>query len=623
MKSLFKHNLPRWIIFFIDVTMCCGSIIFAYLLRFNFHIPVVEISTWYFVFPFVIAVRALSFLIFKTFSGIIRYTSTRDAMRILITLLAGMIFMALSNFISYQFTYKYVVPFSILIIDFLISVFLMIAGRLAVKVAYSEISNPSKEKDYVIIYGAGKSGLITKRTIDEDVTSKYKVLAFIDDEKKLTNKKLEGIDICGADELEHLLTTNQVKQVIIAIQNLNSKRKAEIIETCLKFNTNVLSVPAVSNWINGELSFRQIKNVKIEDLLQRDPIQLDQDKIHNMLTGKIILITGAAGSIGSEIVRQLIQFKPATIALVDMAESALYEIEFTLNQLTLESKIEIIIADIRNQHSMHSVFNRIHPDIVYHAAAYKHVPMMELHPQEAVQTNVLGSKILADLAHEFKVDKFVMVSTDKAVNPTNIMGASKRIAEIYIQSFSTISKTKFITTRFGNVLGSNGSVIPIFKKQIEEGKALTVTHPDMTRYFMTIPEACQLVIEAGAIGNGGEIFIFDMGIPIKIADLAKKMIQLSGLQLGKDIQIVYSGLRPGEKLFEELLNDKENTLPTHHNKIMIAKIAGQDYQSVTTNLTQLVDLINSNDKLKLVKKMKEIVPEFISNNSEFEKLDVN
>ena len=622
-ESFFNsRTTPRWIIFFIDVSRCVLSLVFAYVLRFNFSVPKVEIVTFIYVFPFVIVLRILSFLYFETYSGIIRYTSTRDAFRILKMLGAGSVFMAVANVVSYLFTEKYVVPFSIIIIDFLIGNFLMIVGRLAVKVAYAEISNPSREKDFVIIYGAGEAGIITKRTLDRDAGTKYRVLAFIDDDPKLIGKQIEGIEIFNTrDQLDHLLNMNEVRQMIIAIQNINHANRAEVIEKSLQHNINVLNVPPVKSWINGALSFKQIKKIKIEDLLERDTIKLDLNRIQHMLDGQTILITGAAGSIGSEIVRQLLNFNPGTLVLVDIAESPLYELELELDQLSVHTKFAIVIADIRDKERMRNIFNQFHPDIIYHAAAYKHVPMMELNPREAIRTNVFGSKLMADLASEFKVKKFVMVSTDKAVNPSSIMGASKRIAEIYAQALNKISDTKFLTTRFGNVLGSNGSVIHIFKKQIEEGKVITVTHPDITRYFMTIPEACQLVIEAGAIGNGGEIFMFDMGVPVRIVDLAKKMIQLSGLELDKDITIKYSGLRPGEKLFEELLNNKENTLPTHHEKILIATVREYNFQQIAEEIDELSAIINTTNYFELVKKMKQIVPEFISNNSEFVSLD--
>ena len=385
----------------------------------------------------------------------------------------------------------------------------------------------------------------------------------------------------------------------------------------------MLNVPPVQSWINGELSFKQIRKVNIEDLLGRDQILLQLEKIKEEIHNKTILVTGAAGSIGSEMVRQILPFEPKLLLLLDIAESPLYDLELEIkdNPSTNFQNIEPIIGDIRNKDRMRNVFNTFHPDIIFHAAAYKHVPMMELNPSESILNNVLGTKIIADLSKEFNASKFVMISTDKAVNPTNIMGATKRIAEMYTQSMNGLGKTKFITTRFGNVLGSNGSVIPRFKKQIESGKPLTITHPDITRYFMTISEACQLVLEAGSMGKGGEIFIFDMGSPMKIADLAKKMIQLSGLELGKDIQINYTGLRPGEKLFEELLANEENTLPTHHKKIMIAKVKSYPFDFVSAEIDGLIELFNSQNNEAIVTKMKKIVPEFLSKNSEYERLD--
>ena len=387
------------------------------------------------------------------------------------------------------------------------------------------------------------------------------------------------------------------------------------------YNTKVLNVPPVTNWINGELSFKQIKKVQIEELLEREPIQLDKEDIQLQLTGKVILVTGAAGSIGSEIVRQLIRFHPKNIILLDQAESPLYDMEMELHDKYKLQPYEIVMGDIRNKERMENVFRTFHPQIVFHSAAYKHVPMMENNPSESILTNVLGTKTIADLSVEYKVEKFVMVSTDKAVNPTNVMGASKRIAEIYTQSLNKTSATKFITTRFGNVLGSSGSVIPRFRQQIESGGPVTITDPEITRYFMTIPEACQLVLEAGTMGKGGEIFIFDMGDSVKIYDLAVKMIKLSGLVLDKDIRIVYTGLRPGEKLYEELLADHENTLPTHHNQILIAKVKEYDFDSVSNSINDLITLFDKQDNNSIVKKMKELVPEYKSNNSIYVSLD--
>jgi len=486
-----------------------------------------------------------------------------------------------------------------------------------------ELKNPSNEKTGVIIYGAGEAGLITKRTFDRDKGIRYKVVAFVDDDKAKSGKKIEGVRIYHTSKLEQLLESLDIKHLVISIQNIAAIRKQEIVDSCLKYNTRVLNVPPVRSWINGELSSKQIRKLNIEDLLGREPIKLDMAKIKSDITGKVILVTGAAGSIGSELVRQIISYKPRLLVMVDMAESPLYELELEVREhlISKHCHLETVIGDIRNKERMRNVFKSFHPDIIFHAAAYKHVPVMELNPSESILNNVLGSKNLADLAVEFKVKKFVMISTDKAVNPTNIMGATKRIAEIYIQSLNKTTSTQFITTRFGNVLGSNGSVIPRFKRQLEKGEPLTVTHPDITRYFMTISEACQLVLEASAMGKGGEIFIFDMGQSVKIAELAKKMILLSGLELGKDIQIIYTGLRPGEKLYEELLANEENTMPTHHSKIMIAKVKEYDFDVISHEINDLILMFEGQDNDVIVRKMKEIVPEFISQNSIFEKLD--
>jgi len=620
---LLEKNAPSLLVLATDVIICLVALGIAYQLRFNFNVPDSEIITYIYVFPFLITVRLLSFLFVKTYKGIIRYTSTRDTVRILLTLLLGSGFMALSNVVSFQMIGIYMVPFSIIIIEFLLSVFIMVTGRLVVKVIYMELKNPTSEKTGVLIYGAGEAGLITKRTLDRDKGTKYKVIAFVDDDPNKSGKKLEGITIHPITTLEKLLNKRDIKHLIIAIQNITPERKQIIIEAGLTHKINVFNVPPVSSWINGQLSFKQIRKVNIEDLLGRDPIQLHLQDIKKEIFNKTILVTGAAGSIGSEMVRQILPFSPKKIILVDIAESPLYELELELkDQSEINTqKVEAVIGDIRNKDRMRNVFNSFHPEIVFHAAAYKHVPLMEMNPSESILNNVLGTKNIADLSNEFEVKKFVMISTDKAVNPTNIMGATKRIAEIYTQSMNSISKTKFITTRFGNVLGSNGSVIPRFRKQIENGQTLTITHPDITRYFMTISEACQLVLEAGAMGEGGEIFIFDMGIPVKIDDLAKKMIQLSGLELGKDIQIKYTGLRPGEKLFEELLANEENTLPTHHKKIMIAKVKEYEFEKVTIDIKELIALFDAQNNDAIVSKMKNMVPEFISQNSEYEKLD--
>jgi len=556
--------------------------------------------------------------------SILKYTSTKDAVRIFFTIAFGSLIFVIANFISfYALNASHVIPFSIIVIDFITTILVITAYRLVFKIIYLEMYIPSKAKTNVIIFGAGESGFITKRALDRDAGTKYKVIAFIDEDNKKIGKTVEGTSVYAYEELEKLLDTNNIAHVILAVQNLNPVKKKEIIELCLTYNTKVLNVPPVSKWINGELSFKQIKKINIEDLLERDVIKLDEKAIRKQILGENVLITGAAGSIGSELARQIAKFSPNKIILLDQAETPLYHIELELSEKFDDAFFDVVIGDIRNRNRMEKLFQTYAPQIVYHAAAYKHVPMMENNPSEALLTNIEGTKLIADLSIEFNVEKFVMISTDKAVNPTSVMGASKRIAEIYTQSLNIKNKTKFITTRFGNVLGSNGSVIPLFKNQIDKGGPITITHPDITRFFMTIPEACQLVLEAGAMGKGGEIFIFDMGKSVKIVDLAKKMVKLSGLTLGRDIQIVFTGLRPGEKLYEELLNQQENTIATHHPQIMIAKIKEYDYEYINNEMNELLKLFPIQNNIEIVRKMKHIVPEFISNHSEYEKIDLH
>ncbi len=624
-RVLFQDNIPRWIIFFIDLVICFVSIIIAFLVRFNFTMPsptVMTVEDIYFVFYAILGVRFVSFLISKTYKGIIKHTSSKDSQRIFITITIGSLLFVATNLVFYYgINGRFPLPFSIIIIDYMSTLFLMITLRVLFKALYTELVNPYREKTQVVIFGASESGIITKRTLDRDAGLNYKVLAFVDDDSKKDGKILEGVKIISFKKLENLLTKNDVAHLIISVQNISADRKKSLIDLCLNYDIKVLNVPPVKDWLNGELSFKQIKKIQIEDLLEREPIKLSVEKIQNQINNKIILITGAAGSIGSEIVRQVILFSPKKIILLDQAESPLYDMEMELNDYKNNIPYEIVIGDIRNIERMENVFNTFNPNIVFHAAAYKHVPMMENNPSESILTNVLGTKIIADLSVKYHVDRFVMVSTDKAVNPTNVMGASKRIAEIYTQSLGKNSNTKFITTRFGNVLGSNGSVIPRFKKQIENLEPITITHPEITRFFMTIPEACQLVLEAGTSGNGGEIFIFDMGESVKIVDLAKKMIKLSGLELDKDIAIEFTGLRPGEKLYEELLATEENTLPTHHNQIMIAKVKEYDFDTVNAQIKALISSFDNQDNIHIVKQMKELVPEFKSNNSIYQELD--
>lgn len=553
----------------------------------------------------------------------VRYTGTKDIIRILSVLFVGSASLMLINFISLAIHDKYLIPISVLIIDFFVTAFVLSFSRLLLKNIFMEFNNPKKESDNVLIYGSGELALITKKAFDRNSKTKYRVVGFIDHHNKMKGSKIDGVKVYQLKDLKKILDEKKVSVVIISDKGVSVTRKNYVIETCLSRDVEVKTIPNVSAWINGEFNINQLKNIRIEDLLERAEIKMNKDGIRKNLLNKTILVTGAAGSIGSEIVRQLTGFMPKKIVLFDIAESPLYDIELEVREKLNFSNIEIVIGDIRNEKLVDSVFNEYRPDYVYHAAAYKHVPMMESHPAEAISTNVNGTKIIADAAVKYSAMKFVMVSTDKAVNPTNVMGASKRIAEIYIQSLSGSVSTKFITTRFGNVLGSNGSVIPRFRKQIESGGPVTVTHPDVTRFFMTIPEACQLVLEAGNMGEGGEIFIFDMGDSVKIINLAQKMISLSGLKPGRDIQIKVTGLRPGEKLYEELLANKENTLPTYHSQIMIAKVRQYAANEVSSEITTLIALAKNADKFEIVKKMKQIVPEFISKNSVFEVLDAD
>ena len=620
---LIKNNTPRWLIFLIDACIIIFSVSLAYLLRFNFSIPENEMQDFPKVLLIILIVRIIGFVISKTYACIVRHTNSQDVMRIFLVIFSGSLFFVLIDIVTFYFINGIIfIPYSIIIIDFITSSLILTLFRIIVKLSYLEFSNSAKTKLNIIIFGAGEAGIITKRVLDRDAGSKYKVFAFIDDDQKKLGKKLEGIKISGYNKLKSLLEEKEIDQLIISVQNLDVVRKKEIIELCIQKNVIVLSVPPVISWINGELSYNQIKKIKIEDLLGRNVIKLDEKKISKDLAGKVVLITGASGSIGGELARQVSRFSCSQIILIDQAESPLFHLELECSEKFPHINYEFIVADICNKSRIENIFRKFSPDIVFHAAAYKHVPVMENNILEALQTNISGSKILSDFSIKYNVKKFILISTDKAVNPTNVMGATKRIAEIYIQSLQNNAKTSFITTRFGNVLGSNGSVIPLFRKQIEKGGPITITHPDITRFFMTIPEACQLVLEACTMGKGGEIFVFDMGKSVRIVDLAKKMIRLSGLTLEKDIKIKFTGLRPGEKLYEELLNNQENTIPTHHPQILIGKVKEYDPKEIVGQINNLIEMNGSHDEFEIVKKMKEIVPEYISRNSVFEKLDL-
>jgi FlaA1/EpsC-like NDP-sugar epimerase len=625
-KLFTRQNTPRWVVLIIDLIISGMSFGLACLLT-EVFIKSFELQLFTYLRPLLIVlfVRLIAFRITRSYSGIVRYTSTQDAVRIFFAIaLSTAILLTAELIFELNSIQTYINP-AVIIIDSLIALAALTGFRILFKLLYNEYA-PFKSQDTkeLIIYGAGEAGIIVKRSVERNVKLGKKVVAFLDDNKQLHGKTLEGIKIYSPDvNLNEIFKNPFNAELVIALNELSPIRKKRIIEHCLQHKISVKTIPPVNAWINGEFNLQSIKAIKIEDLLEREPIKLRKNKISNELKDQVILITGAAGSIGSEIVRQCLSFKPKLVVLVDQGETPLYEIE---NELSAQN-IEIIVGDVRNVSRMEKIFEHFKPSYVFHAAAYKHVPLMEDNPYEAINTNVFGTQNIANLSAKYQVKKFVFVSTDKAVNPTNIMGASKRIAEIYVQSLNAKLRlesdhhTMYITTRFGNVLGSNGSVIPLFKKQIEEGGPVTVTHPEITRYFMTIPEACQLVLEAGVMGNGGEIYIFDMGESIKIIDLAHKMINLSGFEVDKDIKITFTGLRPGEKLREELLNDNENTIGTHNPKIMIARVPEYNYLEVNNIINKLY---NQKDSLKndtLVKTMKKIVPEYISNNSIYEKLD--
>jgi FlaA1/EpsC-like NDP-sugar epimerase len=622
-----KINIvPRWIIFLIDIFLCNLSLVIAYLIGHNLNPVLISLRELGSNLIVLTALNTLIFFNFKTYAGIVRYTGVQDALRISLSLLASFVTLGLLSAVSIVNGQTFIaLPLVTLLIYSLLSFLSLISYRVVVKYFFSYLRSSKMNPRYVIIYGAGEAGFATKRVLEHDPNSKVKVVAYIDDNPRKTEKVVDGVKIYSFDELDNLFELYEVDEIIISSFSIPARRRAQLVEICLEKNITVLNVPPLDKWINGQFTKKQLQSIKIEQLLERDPIQLNHLELDKQLTGRRVVVTGGAGSIGSEIVRQLLKYHPATIVVVDQAETPLHDLELELTTIKNGTKLVFFLGDVRNKNRMEELFSSFHPQFVYHAAAYKHVPMMELSPSEAILTNVGGTKLIADLATKYHVQRFVMVSTDKAVNPTNVMGASKRLAEMYVQGLAaTSTQTKFITTRFGNVLGSNGSVILRFKDQIAQGGPVTVTHPNIIRYFMTIPEATQLVLEAGSMGNGGEIFVFDMGKPVPIVDLARKMIRLSGLVPGVDIDIKYTGLRPGEKLYEELLNDAENTLPTHHEKILIAKVREASVTNIEQEFLELFQLASSADNImSMVAKMKELVPEFLSNNSVFEQLDGN
>jgi FlaA1/EpsC-like NDP-sugar epimerase len=620
-----RARTPRWVIIVIDLLLAAFALGFAYLIRFDLKADISLIKNEWMILSksiwFYFIVKFGIFYLYKIHKGLVRYTSTEDLKRIFLAVLNCSFIFLISGYIRYKFLDGYFLfPMSVLILEFLAGFAFTVGCRFIMKLLYLERTKSKSEQENVLIYGAGVSGLITKRTIENDPRNNQNVIAFIDDNPKLAATRIEGTKVFSSNKIQELKTEFDIQHLIVAIQNPNPEKLKKVLDVCLELKIIVQKVPNPKSWVNGEFTTKQLSKIKIEDLLGRQAIQLSNDKIIEELKNKVILVTGAAGSIGSGLTREIAKYKPSLLLLLDQAESPVYDLQFELSTVYPKLNFEVIIGDICNENRMDRIFEYFKPHVIFHAAAYKHVPMMEMNPAEAVLNNIIGTKILADLALKIGVEKFIMISTDKAVNPTNVMGASKRIAEIYVQNKNEEHKTRFITTRFGNVLGSNGSVIPLFQKQIENGGPVTVTDERITRFFMTIPEACQLVLEAGTMGKGGEIYVFDMGESVKIIDLAKKMITISGLELGKDIDIKITGLRPGEKLYEELLANDENTLPTHHEKILIAKTRWAE-PSVIAKIENLVNALTIDQNIDLVQKMKDIVPEYISNNSQFEKLD--
>lgn len=624
-RYLSVNVLPIWMILAMDVVMIGLSLLLAYALRYDFSSRVLDSATMWRTMGLTMVVSLVFFKMFRTYSSVLRLSSFVDIARIFVALFVSYTAVALACMVAPLVTDIRLAPVNVILMAFIINFALMASSRVIVKMMFETIKAGGSSQTNIFIYGAKEAGVNIAKSLRVSMRERYRLRGFIADEPDLYDKLIMGVRVFPNDEnLFDILAQKGVKTIIVSPAKRNELKKEENLDRFLKHNIKLLTAPPLSSWNQRGLESGDIKEIQIEDLLQRDPIQIDIRKVASHLEGKRVMITGAAGSIGSEIMRQVATFNPYKLILVDQAETPLHDIRLELMDKWRNLDAETIVADIANQTRMEAIFKEFRPQYIFHAAAYKHVPMMEDNVSESIQTNVAGTRILADLAVKYKAEKFVMISTDKAVNPTNVMGCSKRICEIYVQSLAKkLQKegghvTQFITTRFGNVLGSNGSVIPRFKDQIRRGGPVTVTHPDIIRYFMTIPEACRLVLEAGSMGNGGEIYIFDMGKPVKIVDLAKRMISLSGRT---DVKIEFTGLRHGEKLYEELLNVKELTKPTYHEKIMIATVREYDYDEVKDRIQHLIDVSYSYDQMKIVAAMKDLVPEFISKNSCFEALD--
>ncbi len=631
MKHKFFHRylsakvLPIWTILLIDVLIIVVSSLLAYALRYDFRSIFLESSTIDKTIVCTVIVNLVFFRIFRTYSNVLRFSSFIDIMRIFVSLTVSYALLMISSVLLSSYMDVRLAPVSVFFMAYIISFAMMSCSRIVVKMFYELLNFDGSHSANVFIYGAKEAGVNIAKALRVNLRNHYRLRGFIADEPELINKVMMGVKVFPNDEtLIDVLNDRDVHTIIISPAKMEELKRSDMADRLLAHNIKLMTAPPLSEWSGQTLNRTQLKEIQIEDLLQRNPIEIDIHKVASHLEGKRVMITGAAGSIGSEIMRQVASFNLYKLILVDQAETPLHDIRLELQDRWRDIDAETIIADISNATRMEEIFKEYKPQYIFHAAAYKHVPMMEDNVSEAIQINVYGTRTIADLAVKYGAEKFVMISTDKAVNPTNVMGCSKRICEIYVQSLAKKLQqkgghvTQFITTRFGNVLGSNGSVIPRFRDQIQRGGPVTVTHPEIIRYFMTIPEACRLVLEAGSMGNGGEIYIFDMGKSVKIVDLAKRMISLSGRT---DVKIEFTGLRHGEKLYEELLNVKELTKPTYHEKIMIATVREYDYDEVKERIQKLIDVSYTYDQMKIVSAMKDIVPEFISKNSCFEALD--
>ena len=631
MKRNFFHRylsakvLPIWTVLLIDVLIIVVSSLLAYALRYDFRSLFSESSSIDVTIVCTVAVNLIFFRAFRTYSNVLRFSSFVDIMRIFVALTVSYALLLIASIVVKSFTNINVAPITVLFMSYIISFAMMACSRIVVKIFFEALNFDGSRSANVFIYGAKEAGVNIAKALRVSLRNHYRLRGFIADEPELINKVMMGVKVFPNDDtLIENLDDRDVHTIIISPAKMEALKHSDMADRLLAHNIKLMTAPPLSEWNNQFLDRTQLKEIQIEDLLQRNPIEIDIHKVASHLEGKRVMITGAAGSIGSEIMRQVASFNPYKLILVDQAETPLHDIRLELQDRWRDIDAETIIADISNVTRMEEIFRRYKPQYIFHAAAYKHVPMMEDNVSESIQVNVYGTRTVADLAVKYGAEKFVMISTDKAVNPTNVMGCSKRICEIYVQSLAKKllaeggHVTQFITTRFGNVLGSNGSVIPRFRDQIQRGGPVTVTHPEIIRYFMTIPEACRLVLEAGSMGNGGEIYIFDMGKPVRIVDLAKRMISLSGRT---DVKIEFTGLRHGEKLYEELLNVKELTKPTYHEKIMIATVHEYDYDEVNERIQKLIDVSYTYDQMKIVAAMKDIVPEFVSKNSCFEVLD--